>query len=129
MQICYTMLLLTSFLLPYSQTLPNKHTITKISDKLWDKISTILSDEKPDNTIGRPIVPYKKVMDGIIYVLRTGCQWKMRPKEYGSGSTCHRRLQEWVRLDIFKKIWITLLKEYDCKKVSNGYDNHLTVYL
>ena len=36
-------------------------------------------------TVGRPIMPYKKVLDGILYVLRTGCQWKMLPPEYGSG--------------------------------------------
>ena len=79
-------------------------------------INSILPTEKPNNTIGRPIIPYRKVMDGILYVLRTGCQWKMIPKEYGSGSTCHRRFQQWVQLDIFKKIWIRLLKEYDNKK-------------
>ncbi len=95
----------------------NKHVITKIPDKLWDMINPILPTEKPNNTIGLPIIPYRKVMDGIIVcVLRTGCQWKMLPKEYGSGSTCHRRFQQWVQLDIFKKIWIRLLKEYDNKK-------------
>ena len=47
----------------------------------------ILPKEKPPKTVGRPIVPYRKVLDGILYVLRTGCQWKMLPKEYGSGST------------------------------------------
>ena len=56
--------------------------LTKIPDKLWDEISPILSTEKQNNTIGRPIVPYRKVMDGIVYVLRTGCQLKMLPKEY-----------------------------------------------
>ena len=56
-------------------------------------------------------------MDCIIYVLRTGCQWKMLPSEYGSGSTCHRRFQQqWIKLDIFKKIWTRLLKEYDNKR-------------
>ena len=53
------------------------------------------------------------MIDGILYVLRTGCQWKMLPKEYGSGSTCHRRFQKWNSLDIFKKGWIKLLKIYD----------------
>jgi hypothetical protein len=37
----------------------------------------------------------------------------MLPKEYGSGSTCHRRFQEWNRLDIFKKTCVKLLKIYD----------------
>ncbi len=74
----------------------NKHrTILKIPDELWDKIKNIFPKEKPLRTVGRPIVPYRKVMDGILYVLRTGCQWKMLPKEYGSGSTCHRRFQKW----------------------------------
>ena len=95
---------------------PRKHTITKIPDELWDKIVTVLPKEKPENAVGRPIVPFRKVMDGVMYVLRTGCQWKMLPREYGSGSTCHRRFQKWVRLDVFKNIWIRLLKIYDGKK-------------
>ena len=92
-------------------------TITRIPDDLWNEITNILPDEKPENTIGRPIVPYRKVFDGIVFVLRTaGCQWKMLPKDYGSGSTCHRRFQEWKQIGIFDKLWIRLLKIYDNKK-------------
>ena len=70
----------------------NKPAITKIPDKLRDMINSILSREKPNKTINSPIVPYRKVIDGIVYVLRTGYRWwKMPPKEYGSGSTCRRR--------------------------------------
>ena len=96
----------------------NVTTITKISDELWNMICNLLPDEKPNNTIGRPAVPFRKIMNGIPYILRTkGCQWKiLLPKEYGSGSTCHRRFQQWVQLGIFKKIWVRLLKEYDSKK-------------
>ena len=79
-------------------------------------ICNLLPDEKPNNTIGRPAVPFRKIMNGILYILRTGCQWKMLPKEFGSGSTCHRRFQQWVQLGIFKKIWVRLLKEYNSKK-------------
>ena len=94
----------------------NKSAIIKIPDKLWDKISNILPKEKPLSTIGRPIVPFRKILDGIMYILRTGCQWKMLPSEYASGSTCHRRFQQWVQIDIFKNMWIYLLKTYDNKK-------------
>jgi transposase len=96
----------------------NKNTpaITNISDNLWNIINSTLPTEKPNNTVGRPIVPFRKVLNGILYVLRTGCQWKMLPSEFGSGSTCHRRFQEWVQLGIFKKMWIRLLKKYDDKK-------------
>lgn len=90
-------------------------TIRKIPDELWDEIKIILPPEKPDKTIGRPIVPFRKVLDGILYVLRTGCQWKMLPKkEYGSGSTtCHRRFQEWTVSKVFQKLWVRLLEVYD----------------
>ena len=57
-------------------------------------IRIILPREKPFKTICRPIVPFRKVLDGILYILRTGCQWKILPSEYGSGSTCHRRFHE-----------------------------------
>jgi len=96
-------------------TVNNKYlpTIRKIPDELWDEFKKILPTEKSPKTVGRPVVPYRKVLDGILYVLRTGCQWKMLPKDYGSGSTCHRRFQEWNKLDVFKNIWIRLLKIYD----------------
>ena len=92
----------------------NHRTIIRIPDKLWDELKMILPKEKPSETIGRPVEPCRKVLDGILYVLRTGCQWKkLLPKEHGSGSTCHRRFQEWNKRGIFKKIWIKLLKIYD----------------
>jgi transposase len=87
-----------------------------LSDDVWNEIKNILSKEKPCNNKGHPaaVVPFRKVLDGILFVLRTGCQWKeMLPKEYGSGSTCHRRFQHWVRMGIFQKLWISLLKIYD----------------
>ena len=66
----------------------NKHPpILNIPDELWDEIKSIFPKEKPLKTVGRPIVPYRKLVDVILYVLRTlGCQWKMLQKEYGSGS-------------------------------------------
>jgi len=68
----------------------NKPNITKNSDKLWNIISSTLPSEKPNKTIGRSIIPFRKVLNGIVYVRRTGCQWKMLSSENGSGSTCHR---------------------------------------
>ena len=88
-------------------------TVKRIPDELWDEIRFILPSEKRANTIGRPAVSFRKVLDGILYVLRTGCQWKMLPKEYGSGSTCHRRFQQWSISKIFQRLWTKLLKVYD----------------
>ena len=88
-------------------------TIWRIPDELWAELQLLLPPEKPPGTPGRPVVPFRQVLDGVLYVLRTGCQWKALPREYGSGSTCHRRFQAWVAAGIFKRLWARLLMEYD----------------
>jgi transposase len=47
-------------------------TIKRIPDQLWNEIRLVLPLEKSNNTIGRPAVSFRKVLDGILYVLRTG---------------------------------------------------------
>jgi transposase len=102
--------------------------IRKIPDDLWDEIKLLLPSAKPNNTIGRPIIPFRKVLDGIVYVLRTGCQWKMLPKEYGSGSICHRRFQQGTVSDVFRKLWIKHWNVMMNSKVLDGNGNRLIVY-
>jgi transposase len=90
-------------------------TIRHIPDDLWNEVKNILPGEKPIETIGRPIVPFRKVLDGILYVLRTGCQWKMLPKEW---FWLHTRVIEGFRSGlvkerVFEKLWIRLLEIYD----------------
>jgi transposase len=88
-------------------------TIKRIPDDMWSQIAPLLGEEKAPGTRGRPPVPFRKVMDGMLYVLRTGAQWKELPKEYESSSTAHRRFQQWVAQGIFQKAWVNLLDKYD----------------
>ena len=53
-------------------------TVKRIPDELWNEIRMMLPPEKPINTIGRPVISFRKVLDGILYVLRMGRQWKIR---------------------------------------------------
>lgn len=87
-----------------------------ISDELWAKIEQLLP--VPVNTHprggGKKRVPYRKVMNGILFVLRTGCQWKaLDATGICSGSTAHARFQEWERDGIFLEFWRQGLLEYD----------------
>lgn len=85
----------------------------RIGDELWDRIEPLLPRVRSSRKGGRPVVSFRSVMDGIFYVLRTGCQWKAVPPEFGSGSTLHRRFQEWVARGVFRKLWAAGLLEYD----------------
>ena len=92
-----------------------------ISDELWEAVKDEIPPRRRDPEKvykhkpgqGRPPLPARSVLEGIFYVLRTGCQWKAVPKEYGSGSTIHRRFQEWQRAGFFERIWAKGLERYD----------------
>lgn len=63
---------------------------------------------------GRPPKPARQVFEAIVYVLRTGCQWKALPKErFGSASAIHKRFLEWEQAGMFESIWKSGLAEYD----------------
>ena len=55
----------------------------------------------------------RQVFAAIVYVLRTGCQWKALPKEFGSASAVHARFQEWQKAGFFVALWKSGLAEYD----------------
>ena len=45
-------------------------TIRIVPDDLWEEIKLLLPPEKPNKTIGRPVVPFRKVLDGIVYIFK-----------------------------------------------------------
>jgi len=93
-----------------------KTTRWKISDELWSKIEPLLPvpvNPHPRGG-GKKRVPYRKVMNGILFVLKTGCQWKsLDATGICSGSTAHLRFQEWQRAGVFLQFWQKGLLEYD----------------
>ena len=95
---------------PKVQSVP---TIWEIPDDLWQEVEPLFPVPQERKLTGRKRVSYHQVLNGILYVLRTGCQWKAVPKKYGSGSTCHKRFQEWVRAGVFRQLWEKLLDQYD----------------
>ena len=76
----------------------------RIPDELWQRIELLLPKPRRSRKGGRPPLKYRKVMDGIFYVLRTGCQWKAVPKGFGSGSSLHRYFQRWVKRGVFRDL-------------------------
>ena len=85
----------------------------QISDSLWERIKPLLPVYKISCKGGRPRLPLRNIVTGIVYVLRTGCQWKAMPAQFGSGSAIHAYFQEWVQLGVFERLWQCALEEYD----------------
>lgn len=82
-----------------------------LTDELWERIKPHVPPEPPKPKGGRPRVSDRAALTGILFVLRTGIQWEMLPKEMacGCGMTCWRRLRDWQAAGVWKKVWRTLL--------------------
>ncbi len=82
-----------------------------VSDDLWEAIEPLLPPEPPKPKGGRPRVPDRAALAGIIFVLRTGCPWRLLPRELGCGSgvTCWRRLRDWQEAGVWERLHTRLL--------------------
>jgi len=93
-----------------------------ISDELWGKIEPLVParPERPQGRQfhrkpggGRKPLPDRQVFEAIVFVLRTGIQWKALPRGFGSSSAVHKRFQQWERAGFFLRVWQAGLAEYD----------------
>ena len=82
-----------------------------VSDELWELIAPLLPPEPPKPNGGRPRVPDRAALRGILCGLRSGIPWEMLPQEMGCGSgmTCWRRLQEWQAAGVWEQLQRVLL--------------------
>jgi putative transposase len=85
----------------------------RMPDGMWERIEGLLPKRRRRKVGGRPPLAWRRVIDGIFYVLRTGCQWKAAPKAFGSGSSLHRYFQALVKRRVFADLWAIALLEYD----------------
>ncbi len=102
--------------------MPKRLPSWEVSDALWARVKPLLPQptrepkkhyrRKPGG--GRKPLDYRRVFAGIVYVLRTGCQWKAVPKErFGAASSVHAYFQRWEKAGVFLSLWRAGLAEYD----------------
>src|SRR3954465_1002304 len=84
-----------------------------VPDALWEIVEPLLPEEPPKPTGGRPPVPDRACLTGIIFVLKTGIPWEDLPQEMGCGSgmTCWRRLRDWQAAGVWQSLHRGLLDE------------------
>lgn len=94
----------------------------EVSDEFWTIVEPLIPVPKRDKEKqykrivggGRKPLATRNVFAAIVYVLRTGIQWKALPKDlFGSPSAIHRYFREWEQKGFFLELWERGLSEYD----------------
>jgi len=83
-----------------------------IIDTQWEIIKPLFDKKEAKTTKrGRPLQDTRAVLNGVLWILRTGAPWKDLPKRYPSYQTCHRRFQSWVKSGFFQELTKMLVND------------------
>lgn len=83
----------------------------ELSDEQWQRLEPLLPAQKPRT--GRPNVEHRQIINGILWVLRTGAPWRDLPERYGSWSTVASRFYRWREAGIWARIWAQIQSDAD----------------
>lgn len=75
-----------------------------LSDEAWARIEPLLPHGKP----GKPRVDDRRVISGILHVLKTGCRWRDVPAAYGPPTTVYNRFNRWSRRGLWQRLFQAL---------------------
>lgn len=81
-----------------------------LTDRQWAFIQPLLP---PPAWTGRPRADDRRTVEGILYMLITGCRWQDLPREYGAPTTVLRRLKRWGEVGVWERIWRAALAALD----------------
>lgn len=81
----------------------------ELTDTQWDQLTPMLPPQRPRT--GRPANDHRTVLNGILWVLRTGAPWRDLPERYGSWQTVYSRFRRWRDAGIWEQVLLTLQRE------------------
>ena len=81
-----------------------------LTNKQWEQLGPVLPPQKPHT--GRPALDHRQVMNGVLWVLRTGAPWRDMPERYGKWTTVYSRFQRWRK----QGVWDRILSELQTMK-------------
>jgi len=83
----------------------------ELTDEQWVLIAQLFEKTDEIQTRGRPPRQAREVMNGVLWILRSGARWQDLPDRFPPHQTCHRRFQEWVRDGRLRKVLETLAQD------------------
>ena len=82
-----------------------------LTEAQWNKIAPLLPKPPKHRKGGRPWIENHRVLEGILWILRSGARWQDLPEKYPHPSTCWRRLRDWDEQGVWLNIWRAFLSE------------------
>ena len=77
----------------------------ELTDVQWELLKPLVEPGTPKKRRGRPWRETREVLEGVLWILRTGAQWSELPRDkFPPYQTCHRRFQQWVRAGMLVKV-------------------------
>src|SRR5438128_7540549 len=83
----------------------------ELTDEQWERLEPLLPPQKPPT--GRPSLSHRTVINGILWVIRTGAPWRDLPERYGSWKTVSSRFYRWQQRGVWDRIFATLQQQAD----------------
>lgn len=83
----------------------------ELNDEQWKRLEPLLPAQKPQT--GRPNLDHRQVINGILWILRTGAPWRDLPERYGQWSTVASRFYRWRKSGVWGRIWAQVQSEAD----------------
>ncbi len=96
-----------------------------LTDAQWEKIRPWLPKRPKRPQGGRPPSDDRKVLEGILWILRSGARWQDLPEEFPSPATCWRRLRDWDEQGVWLTIWRAFLAELNERQQLNWSESFL----
>jgi transposase len=85
----------------------------ELTNEQWERLQPLLPPQKP--TTGRPAHDHRTILNGILWILRTGAPWRDLPERYGPWRTVASRFYRWQKAGIFQQVLETLKQQADGK--------------
>src|SRR5215204_5651727 len=85
-----------------------------LSDRQWERLRPLLPPQKPGT--GRPAKDHRIVLNGILWLLRTGSPWRALPERYGSWKTVSSRFYRWQKVGVWDRILSALQQKADAER-------------
>jgi transposase len=83
----------------------------ELTDEQWEKLCPLLPPQKPK--VGRPAQDHRLIINGILWVVRTGAPWRDLPDYYGPWSTVASRFYRWIKAGIWQRVLEALQQQND----------------